>query len=246
MAKLSKVDIKAHEQACKLLTKDVLSYDEREFVLENWQEGARHINSAAGAFFTPAGLSNDLAIEVGRSQTVVDLCAGIGRLAFSVYHAHYDFTPSITCVEINPDYVAVGKKVLPEATWILGDIFDVYQSLPMFDCAISNPPFGRVKANARGPVYKGADFEFKVIDVASAIAHDGVFILPQVSSPFRLSGQRCYEPRTTGKAVDFQRLTGITLEPNCGFDTSVYRDDWRGVSPAVEIVLADFRKEVAA
>jgi hypothetical protein len=33
--------------------------------------------------------------------------------------------PAITCVEINPDYPRVGGKLLPEATWISADIFDI-------------------------------------------------------------------------------------------------------------------------
>lgn len=32
--------------------------------------------------------------------------------------------PELVCVELNPRYVEVGHKVLPEAEWICGDIFD--------------------------------------------------------------------------------------------------------------------------
>lgn len=38
----------------------------------------------------------------------------------------------------------------------------------------------------------------------------------------------------------FHRVTGIELESNCGIDTSYYDDQWHGVSPRVEVVLADF------
>lgn len=90
-------------------------------------------------------------------------------------------------MELNPDYVAVGRKVLPEATWLVANIFDLPASLTGFDCAIANPPFGRIKQAGASPRYAGGDFEYKVIDVASDRANYGVFLIPQSSSPFRLS-----------------------------------------------------------
>lgn len=53
MAKLTKSELKAHAQAVEILAKDKLTEDEKEFVYRNWHEGANHVNSAAGAFFTP-------------------------------------------------------------------------------------------------------------------------------------------------------------------------------------------------
>jgi hypothetical protein len=41
MARLSKQQIKAHQEAERLLQKDRLNDDEREFVLDNWQESQR-------------------------------------------------------------------------------------------------------------------------------------------------------------------------------------------------------------
>lgn len=38
----------------------------------------------------------------------------------------------------------------------------------------------------------------------------------------------------------FREQTGLALEPNCGIDTSIYRDEWHGTSPQVEIVCCDF------
>lgn len=86
MAKLSKPQVKAHGEACALLEKDRLTLDEREFVIRNWQESATHINSAAGAFFTPLDLAFDFAIEVNCDPpwSVIDLCAGIGCLSYAV------------------------------------------------------------------------------------------------------------------------------------------------------------------
>lgn len=44
----------------------------------------------------------------------------------------------ITCVELNPHYVEVGKKVVPEATWICADVLDPFlpDLLGQFDFAI--------------------------------------------------------------------------------------------------------------
>ena len=53
MAKLTRAQRKAHAAAEAILTKDRLTEDEREFVFQNWHEGANHINGVAGAFFTP-------------------------------------------------------------------------------------------------------------------------------------------------------------------------------------------------
>ena len=249
MSKLSKSQAKAHQQACDLLTKDVLTEDDKFFVLENWQESASHINTVAGAFFTPIYLARDFAIETFPGR-VIDLCAGIGMLSFALRCKHqWDKAPlDITCIEVNPDYVAVGRKILPEATWIEASVFDVLEmGLGQYDLAISNPPFGRVKRpEGKGaPRYTGAEFEFHVIDIASHLATAGTFILPQMSSGFRYSGNQTYRRDTQGKAFDFQQSTGIYLGPSCGIDTAVYKDSWRGVSPICEIVCCDFeQKEV--
>jgi predicted RNA methylase len=247
MAKLTKAQIATHKAACELLQKDVLTYDEREFVLNNWQESATHINSAAGAFFTPLDMAYTFAVEVSGSAAegarILDLCAGIGCLAFAVYHRNAwgrDTAPALVCVEKNPDYVAVGRKVLPEATWICGDVFDLPADLGRFDFAISNPPFG-----SGGPL-KGVTLDLNVVAVASELADYGVFILPQMSAPFRYSGERHYVETPGAAYTRFQQKTGIPLGPSCGIDCDYFRDDWRGVAPKVEVCLSDFAEWRAA
>ncbi|MBB3411237.1 hypothetical protein FHT87_005190 [Rhizobium sp. BK316] len=251
MAKLTKAEAKAHQQACDLLSKDVLTEDEKFFVIDNWQESASHINTVAGAFFTPYELARDFAIETF-SGRMIDLCAGIGILSFAASMMHrWSGTPlDITCIEINPDYIAVGKKLLPEARWIEASVFDVLDmDLGHFDIAISNPPFGKIKRpEGKGaPRYTGAEFEFHVIDIAAHLANYGAFILPQMSAGFRYSGDQTYRRDTSGKAFDFQQKTGIYLGPSCGIDTACYKDAWRSVSPICEVVCCDFEeKEVEA
>lgn len=247
MSKLTKQQYKAHAEACRLLEKDVLSWDDRWFVLENWKESATHINSQAGAFFTPLGLASDFSIEVG-GRRIIDLCAGIGMLAFQVFdRGRCDASKfDLVCVERNPDYAAVGRKVLPEATWIVADVFDLPPDLGHFDYAISNPPFGSTPREKAALRYKGRAFEYHVIDIASDLADDGAFILPQMSAPFRYSGRDHYEWRPEREYEKFKQQTGIELSMNCGIDCSVYEGDWNGVAPKVEIALADFAAARAA
>lgn len=242
--KLTKVQIKKHNQATDLLNKDKLTYDEKVFVFENWNEGANNINSQVGAFFTPFGLARDFVIEI-YGDKLIDLCAGNGILSFMAYHNAN--IKDITCIELNHNYYEVGKKLLPEANWIHGSIFDdsIINSLPNFDQSISNPPFGKIKT-IHGNYkldYKGTEFEFKVIDLASKISDRGTFILPQMSTPYKFSGNNFYfEDKINNKVNKFIKETNLEFEFNCGIDTSFYLKDWKGVSPICEIVNFDFNK----
>lgn len=246
MAKLTKREIKAHNEAMELVDCDRPLHDEeKEFILDNWQESATHVNSAAGAFFTPRGLARDFAIEVDGSSTAlgpcIDLCAGIGCLAYHVAHK-FD---RVICVEINPEYARIGKRVVPEAEWLVCSAFD-HRVLELGLCswAISNPPFGSIKAADYQGAYRGSHFEYKVIELASRLAHFGAFIIPQMSAPFRYSGRQSFERDETEKAAKFREQTGVVIEPSCGIDTAIYKNDWRGVSPICEIVVCEFDRPV--
>jgi hypothetical protein len=237
MAKISKEAAKRHKQALDLVHSDKrLSLDDRFFILENFHEGATNMNGLAGAFFTPEGLARDLSIEVYGGKSIIDLCAGIGGLAF----ACRDKVKRIVCVEQNPEYALVGQRVMPDAEWIVGDVFSL-GDIGHFDWAISNPPFGAIKtgSNVKG-AYTGAKFEYRVIELASKIADNGTFIIPQGSAPFRYSGQREYSVCIDSECEKFMKQTGIVLGNNCGLDTSSYLDEWKGVSPMCEIVVCDF------
>lgn len=245
MAKLSKELAKRHNQAMELVHSDKkLTIDDRYFILENFHEGATNMNGLAGAFFTPEGLANDLSIEVaggcldGADSSIIDLCAGIGRLSF----ACRDRAKRYVCVEQNPEYAAVGKRVMPEAEWICADVFSI-GDLGRFTWAISNPPFGAIKTGSGFTgSYTGAKFEYRVIELASRLAEWGAFIVPQASAPFRYSGQRCYREEVDSECAKFIEQTGIALEMNCGIDTSAYVGEWKGVSPLCEIVLCEFQQ----
>lgn len=242
MAKLTKQQTKLHNQACDILTKPVLTEDDKFFVLENWREDATHNNAENGAFFTPLQLANDFAIEVSGTK-ILDLCAGIGMLSF-MHNQRAAWNRDkfdITCVELNPDYIEVGKKILPEATWIQASVFE-HESLELgdYDTVISNPPFGSApRYGEKSSHYTGNRFEYHVIDIGMHYASYGVFIIPQTSAPFKFSANRGMEVQKTKQYVDFEEKTGLVLNPSCGIDTSIYDKDWHGVSPRVEIVTCE-------
>jgi hypothetical protein len=153
--------------------------------------------------------------------------------------------PDITCVEINPEYVRIGKKLLPEATWICGDVFDVWQELPRaFSTVIGNPPFGRLMTDRKAPRYSGPEFELKIVDVAAHLGSYGAFILPQNSTPFRYSGAQYYQRVENAKFGKFFADTGIDIEAGCGIDTTFHRDAWRQVSITTEIACCEFTQPV--
>jgi predicted RNA methylase len=243
MAKLTKAEAKAHAAAMQILRKDVLTWDDRWAVLEGFHEGANHVNGAAGAFFTPPDLAHDYAIDAMGGR-VIDLCAGIGTLAMACLNRWRhggEMRREFVCIERNPDYVAIGRKILPEATWICADVFDIPSlGLGHFDCALGNPPFGATPRNGRGPRYSGRTFEFHVMDLACDIADYGAFIIPQMSAPFQYSGSQNYRERRSDDYNAFHRATGIELTAGCGVDCDYHKDGWKGVSPKVEIVCADF------
>ena len=147
----------------------------------------------------------------------------------------------LTCVEINPRYFEVGRKLLPEARWINADVFD-WRALGLgrYDVAIANPPFGRVKRSGDAPRYRGPEFELHIMDIAREFAQRGAFIVPQESASFRYSGRPYFDRRAEGRAVEFERLTGVRMDTGAGVDTSFHRDGWKDGAPLCEIVCIDF------
>ena len=251
MSKLTKQQAICHEKAVNLLSQSNLSTEESIFILQNYREDARHINGQSGAFFTPLGLARDLAIHVPcqykERVKVVDLCAGIGTLSYAALEGRstcYNYPIDITCVEINPDYVEVGKKLVPEATWICGDALapTLLEDLGQFDFAISNPPFGHIKSSYSNS-YHHKFFEYMIIEAASQIAAGGAFIIPQMSAPFSYSGNTNRVWIEGGRAKKFEAATGIKLDFNIGVDTAYYKCDWHCPPPTCEIVCCEFEKK---
>lgn len=247
--KLSKPQIRAHESACALLDKERLTYEEKLYVYDNWYPSYSNQIGKIASFFTPIELASTVGLAMDGCNTVVDLCAGIGILSFLRYHQTLTWERreiKVTCIENNPEFVSAGKKLFPEANWILGDVLDedLIKSLGRFRCAISNPPYGNIKtgnnkSNWFG--YSGNEFEFKVISVASKIADYGVFILPQGSAPFVYSGRsRGAELYHSDKYQRWSQQTGMDLQMCIGIDTAEFKDDWKGTSILTEVADIEF------
>lgn len=244
MARLTKEEAKWHAEAELLLTKPKWDDDDREFFLKHWQESANHVNSAAGAFFTPLDYALDFALEVGGGP-LIDVCAGIGNLTYAVTfrqrYSQYPKATDLVCVELNEAYAAIGQKLVPDAHWIVGNAFEELPKLgKKFTHAISNPPFGRIKHDGKPPRYTGAKFEYKIIDLVADYADYGAFILPSGSAPFSYSGAPFYDRRQDNP--EYQKLetqTGIILDAGIGIDTSIY-SAWHGVQVSTEVCITDY------
>lgn len=267
MAKLTKKQTAEHNEAMDILnevlngSKEKLSIDDRLFVYDNYREDANHATGQAGAFFTPNGLARDFNLAIP-GHRIIDLCAGIGKLGF--FH-WLDCHGPVTCVELNPDYVRIGKALFPEATWIQGDVFDMVKQLKaegkFFDAAISNPPFGKPITRPTGDDIPALAMEYQIAYLGGLIADEGVFIMPQDSTPFRYSfdpqkGPHIGENRITDDSKDktyspskpvtcekyakFTEKTGYRMELAVGIDTGQYLNEWHGVSPLCEVVQIDY------
>ncbi|WP_063047852.1 methyltransferase [Nocardia pseudovaccinii] len=246
MGRLTRAEAAAHREALGLagLRRD-LDEDEKRFVLNNFQESADQNHHPGGAFFTPQDLADCMSLDVVGNR-VIDLCAGIGALAFACRNLREQSNGlparELVCVEANPEFVAVGMKVVPEATWVCADVFDIgRQRWRMFDTAIANPPFGTHTRTGSAPGYRGPRFEYHVIALASHLARSGVFLVPQTSAPFRYSGgQGMLEEQVDAEYKRFSSGTGIALEPGCSVDTAFHDPYWHQRPARTEVVLAEF------
>lgn len=231
-----------HLEAMSLVNSDKeLNDDEKQFIIENFIAASSNEHKLTGAFFTPIDYAFEVAgMEVPENCTVLDLCAGIGSLAYAISKS---CNPSkLVCVELNPAYVEVGKRIVPEATWIVADALTV-ELQERFNVVVSNPPFGNIKTStAEKGKYKGSKFEFRLIEKAASLASYGIFILPQASAPFSCSGlaQQIETPEATDA---FSQQTGIVLEQGASSDSSVYLDQWQGAKPLCEVVVANFKPQ---
>lgn len=238
MARVTKKESQLRLKVMELVHSDrQLTEDDKEFIFNSYRGDGI---GATGAFFTPEMLAWDFMLDAGCSDDCIELCAGIGRLS---YYQFIRNKPShITCVELNPEYVLIGKRVLPQAEWITGDALQ-YTPDRFYRVAYGNPPFGKINTSgAYTGRYTGSEFEYKIIDRAREYSSYGVWIVPQGSAGFKYSGHTYYDRSIqSAKYIKFEKDTGLILHPGVGIDTSIYRDQWNGTKVTCESVLVDYQ-----
>lgn len=239
-------------------TPDGRSYypdDWREFVYRNYRPDATNDIGKGSAFFTPWEIAGEFQIEtlnwhsgMDRPLRIVDLCAGYGVLSLR-RHMNSKYSdepaPEITCIEINPEFVEVGKQLFPEAEWICADVFDAEQILAgrEFDEFYSNPPFGRIpKVNGKKP-YDCPRFEWAVAEIGMRLAPEngGTMILQTGATNWGITGRRGYEKIDNPDYEKWSKRTGINLGPNCGIDLSFV--EFAATKTQVELVDVEFSED---
>lgn len=258
MGKISKEQSKRHDEALALLSLSrTLSDDERELVFRQFNPLAEYNVGKNAVYFTPFDLAWEFAVYARGwdNCTYVDLGAGIGMLTWALM-CHEGRRKGFTCVEFNKEFVDVGKKLVPEAEWVWGDMFDydLWGQLGMFDIGISNPPYGNVfgRDEAAGWLHKGPG-HMQAIEVILKVCKGGEVIIPEIDCQHdirnnfeeRLIGEEYEQAVANGNkharkaGMNLTRLVklypGLYLPPEAT-DLEVYRDQWLGAAPNVAIV----------
>lgn len=197
MPKVSKLDLKAHKEALELLAKPRdLTQAEILFVLDHYVPDAAAVTEY-NIFFTPRHVADIAALMSCEEAHILDMCAGIGRLAYHLLlrrkgSGSRRLAP-ITALEINPDLVKVGKKLMPEVNWFEGNVFDpdVYHRIGAFDLFMSNPPYRAVPKGQKSPLntYRGRmDLMIAEIGLVISSEHGGTAVFEQGICPEIFSG----------------------------------------------------------
>lgn len=242
-----------------------LTVEQVEFVLDHWRPYVNGRVDKAGAFFTPAGLARTVSWCSGDSGRFVDLCAGIGALTWPLLRDPMWMSRvprEIVAVELNPRFVEVGRRLMPEVAWVCGDVLDqsTWDGLGRFDHAVSNPPFGMVAtrgARRNWLRYHGV-MEYQVMEVAARVANTVTMIVPQGSAPalwqrsggadrnmYRWDGRSStYSAELSRPAESAALLKWYETWPDSevsgsNFDTAD-GGDWNGTNVRVEIVHVEF------
>jgi len=246
MAKITKRKLKLHEEALDLVRLDRdLTMTEKEFVLENYKPYANHNVTETNAFFTPLELAMAATIEMpdpnewASPVRIIDLCAGIGMLSFAYKHysGYNTREVELVCVELEEEYVEVGKKILPEATWIHGSILDLDTvGLGSFACFISNPPFMKLGD------YKGT---YTTSKVGMGLARYGVIIVPQGNCPFEYSGRNQFKEVDNRDYNKFLKAEGVSYSASCIDTESIDDLKWDDVNVTTEVVIVDRKVAVS-
>jgi predicted RNA methylase len=209
-------------------------------IYDEWNPAMIDSISVNGVYFTPAGLCRDVAAMAQVRGNVVDCCAGIGKMVWwaNQYDYYHKRIKSITCIEINPDFVEIGKRLLPQANWVCGSIYDksiwdkITKDLPnnKFDDMLSNPPFGKNGQKIEWLNYNGSR-DLMAVELCLRYAKSGYFILPSGSVSFAYSGERYYKQRMSRDVEKFVKANKefpFSMIAD-GIDTSIYEKNWQNL-----------------
>ncbi|HII4319470.1 hypothetical protein [Enterobacter cloacae] len=127
MARITKTESKNHNKVMELVYSDKqLSQDDKEFIFNNYKGDGI---GATGAFFTPEMLAWDFILDAGCTGQCIELCAGIDRLS---YYQYLRNRPThITCVELNPEYVMIGRGYYQRQNGLQATHYITYQTVSM-------------------------------------------------------------------------------------------------------------------
>ena len=250
MAKLTQRERKAHQNAMDILASDdKLTWHQIHHVLRDYHPGATNDQGVAGIFFTPPTLGQAFAKYIHpTSSRILDICAGIGTLGLSMLREYsYDITEMVF-VEWNEEFLNIGKRLtrdIPEATWILGNAYDVdlLASLGKFDQFISNPPFGNIR-DKRQTAWQEAKHPAHLAVIESAMritsfAGGGLVIMPTQDLPQRYNGDRFF---SIGRNIQrFMKAWPEVEITETHFDLSAWDGEWKNANPTVSMAVIDTR-----
>jgi len=239
MAKLSKAEFKQQEQIFQLLQKDKLTEQEVWSIYQDINPGFID-NLQKGVYFTPIELAADFALMSYRYGNVVDVCAGIGGLShcMKLRDTYEGSIKSFTCIELNPEFVKIGKKLLPEANWICANAFDkelwsnITSTLPgnKFDVLISNPPFGKCPSNAKPDwLNYTEELELMVMELALKFSNNAYMILPAGSIEFK--EEPYYQRVKSNKVEKFRKKNSqFFFQESMSISSDIYKQDWKNLA----------------
>ena len=247
MARITHVQEKAHDDALALLSLTRRLKDEEiEFVYRHYNPMATHRVTKGAIFFTPYEIASDLAVmaRLNCGGRVLDYAAGIGVLTHHMLQSEYwdtgDEVKHHVCVEIEAEFVEVGKKLLPQVEWICGNIFDLdlMQSLGVFKMGIANPPFGAIPSIRDAKKWMKAQVPTHLATIEMMVRMcelGGIILMPRADQEYQRDrdSQRRYTVSTALERL-LIAFPGLRVGACMELDWNQY-PKWQGTDPDVVI-----------